>query len=84
MRVRPPGNWLLSSDCRYEASAAWERVRSGGVAADGGWRIYSSGPGLYAYILIQHVFGMRRRFGERICEPRLPESQCVWLCGAFR
>jgi hypothetical protein len=30
---------------------------------------------LYAYILIQHAFGMRRRFGERICETRLPESQ---------
>ncbi len=45
------------------------------VPVDGGWRIYSSGPGLYAYLLVQHVFGLRRRFGERIVEPRLPESE---------
>jgi 1,2-beta-oligoglucan phosphorylase len=71
--------YFSSSDAafrdRYEASATWERIRTGSVAADGGWRIYSSGPGLYAYILIQHVFGMRRRFGKRICEPRLPDFQ---------
>ena len=55
-----------------EASAEWGRVRAGSIAADGGWRIYSSGPGLYVYLLIRHAFGVHRRFGERIVEPGLP------------
>ena len=45
--------YFSSSDAafpdRYRASAEWERVREGTVAADGGWRIYSSGPGLYTH-----------------------------------
>ncbi len=77
--LRQRNAYFSSSDAafrdRYQASAEWERVRTGGVAVDGGWRIYSSGPGLYAYILVQHVFGLRRRFGEADFEPRLPESE---------
>ena len=38
--------------------------RAGTVAADGGWRIYSSGPGLYTNLLICHALGIRRRFGR--------------------
>ena len=77
--LRQRNAYFSSSDAafrdRYEASAAWERVKAGGVAADGGWRIYSSGPGLYVYILVQHLFGIRRRFGKRIAEPKPPDSQ---------
>ena len=68
--LRQRNAYFSSSDAafrdRYQASAEWERVRSGKIAADGGWRIYSSGPGLIGYLLIQHVFGIRRRFGERM------------------
>jgi cellobiose phosphorylase len=42
----------------YRARTAWDRVRTSGVAVDGGWRIYSTGPSLYACILIQHLFGL--------------------------
>ena len=77
--LRQRNAYFSSSDAafrdRYQASAEWERVKTGGVPVDGGWRIYSSGPGLYTYILIQHVFGLRRRFGERVVEPRLPDSE---------
>ena len=77
--LRQRNAYFSSSDAafrdRYQASAEWERVKTAGVPVEGGWRIYSSGPGLYAYILIQHVFGLRRRFGERVVEPRLPASQ---------
>ncbi len=77
--LRQRNAYFSSSDAafrdRYQASEQWESVRTGGVPADGGWRIYSSGPGLYAYILVQHVFGLRRRFGERTVEARLPESE---------
>ncbi len=68
--------YFSSSDAafpdRYRASAEWERVRDGGVAVDGGWRIYSSGPGLFANLLLCHTLGIRRRFGQRIVEPVLP------------
>ena len=59
---------------RYRASAEWSRARDGTVAADGGWRIYSSGPGLYTNLLLSHALGIRRRFGERIVDPVLPRS----------
>ena len=71
--------YFSSSDAafpdRYTASAEWPRVKAGTVAVDGGWRIYSSGPGLYTNVLLSHAFGIRRRFGERMVEPVLPR----WL-----
>ena len=71
--------YFSSSDAafpdRYRASAEWERVREGTVAADGGWRIYSSGPGLYTNLLLCHALGIRRRFGQRIVAPVLPAGR---------
>lgn len=70
--------YFSSSDAafpdRYRASAEWDRTRDGTVAADGGWRIYSSGPGLYVNLLLSHALGLRRRFGQRIVDPVLPPS----------
>jgi 1,2-beta-oligoglucan phosphorylase len=70
--------YFSSSDAafpdRYEASAEWPRVKAGTTAVDGGWRIYSSGPGLYTNLLLRHAFGIRRHFGERIVQPLLPKS----------
>lgn len=76
--ARQSNAYFTSSDAafrdRYEASAQWERVAAGSVAVDGGWRIYSSGPGLFVHLLLTGALGLRRRFGERIFEPRLPPS----------
>jgi cellobiose phosphorylase len=70
--------YFSSSDAafpdRYRASAEWPRVKAGAVAVDGGWRIYSSGPGLYTNLLIRHALGIRRHFGERVVQPLLPQS----------
>ena len=77
--LRQRNAYFSSSDAafrdRYQATAEWRRVEAGGVPVDGGWRIYSSGPGIYAYLLIQHAFGLRRWFGKRLAEPRLPRSE---------
>ena len=77
--LRQRNAYFSSSDAafadRYEASAHWDLVKARKVAVDGGWRIYSSGPGLYVTILIQEAFGLRRRFGKRIAKPRLPEFE---------
>ena len=74
--LRQRNAYFSSSDAafpdRYKASEEWQRVRSGEVAADGGWRIYSSGPGLYVNVLVRLAFGQRRYFGERVVSPLLP------------
>ncbi len=74
--LRQRNAYFSSSDAafpdRYQASEHWRRVREGEIAVDGGWRIYSSGPGLYINMLVRLAFGQRRRFGERIDAPSLP------------
>jgi cellobiose phosphorylase len=60
---------------RYEADAGWARVRAGTVAVEGGWRIYSSGPGLYVRLLVEQVFGVRRCWGLRTRRPLLPADR---------
>lgn len=70
--------YFSSSDAafsdRYQASAEWERVKQCRIAVDAGWRIYSSGPGLYVRLLLCKVLGLRRYFGERSLSPLLPKS----------
>ena len=74
--LRQRNSYFSSSDAafrdRYQASAEWTRVREGGIEVDGGWRIYSSGPGLYVNVLIAHALGVRRHFGAPVRSPCLP------------
>jgi cellobiose phosphorylase len=76
--LRQRNAYFSSSDAafrdRYEARTEWDRVKAGQIAVDGGWRIYSSGPGLYANLLLRHVLGLRRQFGTRISAPLLPRA----------
>ncbi|HYL19632.1 MAG TPA: hypothetical protein VEV20_13205, partial [Burkholderiales bacterium] len=75
-RPRQRNAYFSSSDAafrdRYEASADWSRVQAGSIEVDGGWRIYSSGPGIYVRLLICHAFGRRRQWGQRVTQPVLP------------
>jgi 1,2-beta-oligoglucan phosphorylase len=65
--------YFSSSDAafadRYEADAEWDRVKAGTMPVDGGWRVYSSGPGLFMRALLSIGLGQRRRFGKRIGSP---------------
>jgi cellobiose phosphorylase len=76
--LRQRNAYFSSSDAafrdRYQASAEWARVREGAIAVDGGWRIYSSGPGLYVNVLIVHALGARRELGARTLRPCLPAA----------
>jgi 1,2-beta-oligoglucan phosphorylase len=76
--LRQRNSYFSSSDAafrdRYQASAEWERVGGGTMAVDGGWRIYSSGPGLYTNVLVRYLLGVRREFGTRVVKPCLPPS----------
>jgi cellobiose phosphorylase len=68
--------YFSSSDAafrdRYEASAEWARVKAGSIDVEGGWRIYSSGPGIYVRLLVCFAFGRRRLWGQRAAQPVLP------------
>ncbi|WEK49382.1 MAG: cellobiose phosphorylase [Candidatus Kaistia colombiensis] len=72
--LRQRNTYFSSSDAafhdRYRASAEWSRVRDGKIAVDGGWRIYSSGPGLYTQIFVRRILGMRREFGSEVEQSR--------------
>jgi cellobiose phosphorylase len=76
--LRQRNSYFSSSDARfadrYQASAEWQRVERGEIPVDGGWRVYSSGPGLYVNMLIRHALGRRRHFGERVTAPLLPRK----------
>jgi cellobiose phosphorylase len=84
--LRQRNAYFSSSDAafadRYEASAAWSRVQAGTIPVEGGWRVYSSGPGLYINVLVRHALGLRRHFGKRVEQPVLPvppgELKLVW------
>lgn len=84
--LRQRNAYFSSSDAafpdRYAASADWDQARAQTVAADGGWRVYSSGPGLYMNMLVRHVFGRRRDFGARVEAPCLApahrDAKLVW------
>jgi cellobiose phosphorylase len=77
--LRQRNAYFSSSDAafndRYQAETEWEDVKAGRIAVDGGWRIYSSGPGLYASVLLRQALGRRRYFGARSETPLLP----TWL-----
>jgi 1,2-beta-oligoglucan phosphorylase len=77
--LRQRNAYFSSSDAafkdRYQASDEWAFIKANAIAVDAGWRIYSSGPGLYANMLIRHAFGLRRQFGKRIVTPGLRQSR---------
>jgi cellobiose phosphorylase len=59
--------FFSSSDAAFpdrdSASAQWDRVKAGTIGLEGGWRIYSSGPGIFSSLLIRCGFGRRRLWG---------------------
>jgi CRISPR-associated protein Csx3 len=70
--------YFSSSDAdfpdRLEAAARWSELRTGGVAVRGGWRLYSSGPGLYLHAIRAALLGVRESFGDVVFDPVLPRS----------
>jgi cellobiose phosphorylase len=74
--LRQRNCYFSSSDAdfrdRYEASRDYEKLRRGEVAVNGGWRIYSSGPGIYTGLVVRQLFGLRRYFDCMEFDPVLP------------
>lgn len=74
--ARQSNVYFSSSDAdfadRSEASARWEELRRGTVPVRGGWRLYSSGPGLFLHKVRACLFGVRESFGDVVFDPVLP------------
>ncbi len=76
--LRQANCYYSSSDAafkdRYEAFAQYDRVKKGTVPLDGGWRVYSSGPGIWTRLLIQCFLGWRPEHSALVLDPVIPKS----------
>jgi len=77
-RLRQANCYTSSSDAdfrdRSEALARYEEVKSGAVAVEGGWRVYSSGAGIALRLVRECLLGLRLRRSELGVDPVLPRS----------
>lgn len=75
---RQANAYFSSSDAavatRYEAAARYAEITAGRIAVDGGWRIYSSGPGIYVHLALTRMLGLRRHYEHIVLDPVLPFS----------
>jgi cellobiose phosphorylase len=75
---RPSHCYYSSSDAafpdRYAAFEDYGRIARGEIAFDGGWRVYSSGPGLAIAILIRSLLGLRLAGRDLHIDPVMPTS----------
>ena len=76
--VRQSNCYYSSSDAifetRYQADELYHEIIEGSVTLRGGWRVYSSGPGIYAGIIMTHLLGIRREWGRLTIDPVMPAS----------
>ncbi len=57
---------------RYEADTLYDEIKTGKITFKGGWRIYSSGPGIYIGLIIQRLLGLRFEAERIIIDPVIP------------
>jgi len=71
--LRQANCYFSSSDAafrdRYQAQESYAQVAAGTVALDGGWRVYSSGPGIALSLLVTGLLGVRREGDTLIIDP---------------
>lgn len=75
---RQSNMYFSSSDAwfmdRYEAKKEFHRIRSGTISVKGGWRLYSSGPGIYLNQLFSNILGIRLQHDDLVIDPILPKK----------
>lgn len=59
---------------RYEYEQNFKLLKTGDIKVKGGWRLYSSGPGIYFRQLVSHVLGIRFTKDGIIIDPVLPKE----------
>jgi cellobiose phosphorylase len=77
-KPRQANCYYSSSDAafpdRYEALARYDEVKSGEVALEGGWRVYSSGAGIALRLIYQTFLGLRQGKSELVIDPVIPKA----------
>ncbi|MGO1198681.1 MAG: GH36-type glycosyl hydrolase domain-containing protein [Brachybacterium sp.] len=77
-KVRQANCYYSSSDAvfpdRYTASENPGALFAESTGFEGGWRVYSSGPGLLLRIIVEDLLGVRRRSGRLEIDPVLPAA----------
>ena len=75
-RPRQANTYASSSDAdvldREDFAQRYQQVLSGATGLEGGWRIYSSGPGVLLRIVTHSLLGIRRRGTAAVIDPVLP------------
>ncbi len=59
---------------RYQALAEYEKVKTGEVPLEGGWRVYSSGAGIALRLIHECLLGVRRRKSVLVLDPLIPKA----------
>ena len=59
---------------RYDAQERYTALMAGDVPLEGGWRVYSSGPGLALRLVTEVLLGVRQRGADVEIDPVLPPS----------
>ncbi len=76
--LRQSNAYFSSSDGqfndRYEAYQGMDKLKQGEVKVKGGWRIYSSGPGIYINQVISNVLGIRFENQSLVLDPVLSKK----------
>jgi cellobiose phosphorylase len=74
--LRQANAYFSSSDgdfkTRYDAQDNFNELKTKERQVKGGWRIYSSGPGIYINQLISNVLGIRKNVDQLTIDPVLP------------
>lgn len=74
--IRQSNLYFSSSDGayydRYDYAERFNLLKTGGIGVKGGWRLYSSGPGIYIRQLIQNILGIRFTKEGLLIDPVLP------------
>lgn len=76
--IRQSNCYYSSSDVtfksRYDADEHYDDIKTEEITLKGGWRIYSSGPGIYLTLIVSRLLGIRTEFGKIILDPVIPAS----------
>jgi 1,2-beta-oligoglucan phosphorylase len=74
--IRQSNCYYSSSDVafknRYEADELYDEIKTGKITLRGGWRVYSSGPGIYIGLVVSKLLGLRIEWGNVIIDPVMP------------
>jgi cellobiose phosphorylase len=76
--LRQANCYYSSSDAtfadRYQASAQYQRIKAGDIALEGGWRVYSSGPGIAVGLIVRHFLGISQQATTLRVDPVMPPA----------